>query len=72
MNEQEKKRAMSIANNIRDKLNAIQSELVSGYQSPKYLLEKIEPIIWDANVLKNMFKDLEKMENMKGEENDVN
>lgn len=72
MNEQEKKRAMSIANNIRDKLNAIQSELASGYQSSKYLLEKIEPIIWDANVLKNMFKDLEKMENMKGEENDAN
>lgn len=72
MNEQEKKRAMSIANNIRDKLNAIQSELVSSYQSSKYLLEKVEPIIWDASVLKNMFKDLEKMENMKGEENDAN
>lgn len=72
MTEQEKKRAMSIANNIRDKLNAIQSELVSSYQSSKYLLEKVEPIIWDANVLKNMFKDLEKMENMKGEENNAN
>lgn len=67
MKEQEKKRAISISNNIRDKLNAIQSELVSSYQSPRYLLEKIEPIIWDANCLKRMFEEEQKMEEMRCE-----
>ena len=69
MDEWNKKRCISITNNIRDKLNAIQSELVSSYQSPKYLLEKIEPILWDAKVLKGVFEDAQKLEETKGENN---
>ena len=69
MDEWNKKRCISITNNIRDKLNAIQSELVSNYQSPKYLLEKIEPILWDTKVLKGVFEDAQKLEETKGENN---
>ena len=72
MDEWNKKRCISISNNIRDKLNAIQSELVSNYQSPKYLLEKIEPILWDANVLKSIFEEQEKLDTVKGENNGDN
>lgn len=72
MDEWNKKRCISIVNNIRDKLNAIQTELISNYQSPKYLLEKIEPILWDAKVLKGVFEDEQKLEQIRGDDNGIN
>ena len=72
MDDWNKNRCISIVGDIKDKLNAIQTELLSNYQSPKYLLEKIEPIIWDANVLKGVFEDEQKLEEMRGSDDGDN
>lgn len=71
MEERVRKRCIMISANIKDKLLSIQSELASSYQSPDYLLEKIKPIVWDANVLQGVFEDEKKLEDMKrGEDNE--
>lgn len=63
-------RCKSICANLRDKLYAIETELMSSHQEGYYLLEKIEPLIWDANVLKSEFEMLKKEQDLqrKGEE----
>jgi len=58
-------RCLSIVHSIRDYLYAINTELLSDYQDGKYLMSKLEPIIHDANVLKNEFEYLQKEQNMK-------
>lgn len=56
------KRCQSIVSNIRDNLYAISTELNSNHQEGSYLLEKLSPIIWDANVLKSEFEYLQKQQ----------
>ena len=58
-------RCLSILNSIKDYMYTINTELLSDYQSGEYLLEKIEPIIRDANVLKSEFEYLLKEQKMK-------
>lgn len=57
-------RCKSISSNLYDKLIAIRLELNRDYQSGKYLNEKLSSIIWDANVLKQEFDELEKIQSM--------
>lgn len=57
-------RCKMIAANIYDKLGAIRLELNGNYQSGRYLNEKLSSVIWDANVLKQEFDELEKIQSM--------
>ena len=59
------KRCQGIASDIADKLFAIRSELNRPQQYGYYLMEKLSSIIWDANVLKTEFEELQKEQEMK-------
>ena len=57
------KRCICILENIKDKLLSIETELHSNHQEGGYLLEKMESVLWDANVLNAQFDLLQKKQN---------
>lgn len=55
LTDEEKTRAKYCVENIQDKLYSISNELNNSPVAYKpYLKEKLDSIIWDINVLKNM------------------
>lgn len=54
LSEEEKRKAKMCVENIKDKLQAIESELDNDISYKVYLLEKIESICWDSNVIKSI------------------
>lgn len=60
LNEDEIRRAKMCVSNIKDKLQAVASELTL-VEKPhkKYLKEKLDSITWDVNVLNNMVNESE-------------
>ena len=60
MEEYEKTRIESCISNIQDKLEAIKSEIRLEKPYKYYILEKIEPILFDAKCIKNICESEEK------------
>lgn len=54
LDEDEKIRAKMCVANIKDNLEAIETELGKDMSYRSYLLEKVEPICWDSNVIKRL------------------
>ena len=50
----EKERLNMCLNNIHDKLTAIDVEALKNNSYKYYIKEKIDSILWDANVIKNL------------------
>lgn len=59
MEEWQKNKIISCISNIEDKLNAIKNEINLDKPYKYYILEKIEPILFDAKCIKNMCEDEE-------------
>ena len=60
MEEYEKKKIESCIYNIEDKLNAIKNEIKLDKSYKYYILEKIEPIIFEAKCIKSICESEEK------------
>ena len=54
MEEYEKRRIESCINNIQDKLESIKKEVKLEKPHKYYILEKIEPILFDAKCIKSI------------------
>ena len=54
LNEEEKRRLKMCIANIKDKLQAIESESLNDKPYRCYLKEKIDSIIWDVNCIESM------------------
>lgn len=54
LNEDEIRRAKMCVANIKDKLQAIESELERSYSYKYYIAEKIDSVCFDSNCIKRM------------------